>query len=339
MRFETLGRRIAAAPRAIVLGLVALTLALTPGAVRVRVAPASPGAPELASFALTCESGVWSLECLANVDELTRALANAPALVARVDSLATRRQVVVEDGALRLRPLIAERPADPDELRRLRARAVADPAAIARAGGCRARARLWFAPSSATPLRRTTFTPWSRRCARASRDRREVSLAVVARAWGERELARDCAARPRALAARDPRRLGIARGARARERARRSCSSRRSPASPRSGARACRALVGLDLGAGAAALSSAIAATAAAGALALAHRLRSERRGARGDADAVARALASLGVPLGAAALAGAAAFARSRVRGRRRDRAHSRSARAAASPARPCSC
>ena len=129
MRFETLGRRIAAAPRAIVFGLVALTLALSPGAVRVRVAEPPGDAPEHALFALTCKSGVWSLECLSAADELTRALASATATVARVDSLATRRQVVAEGGALHLRPLMAELPATRADLRRLHARALEDPAA------------------------------------------------------------------------------------------------------------------------------------------------------------------------------------------------------------------
>jgi hypothetical protein len=134
-----------------VLGLVALTLALTPGAVRVRVAAASLGAPEFASFALTCETGVWSIECLANLDELTRALANAPALVARVDSLATRQQFVFESGALRLRPLVAERPADPDDLRRLRARRGDPPR---RGAGRAGRVRPRFAPSCDAASRR-----------------------------------------------------------------------------------------------------------------------------------------------------------------------------------------
>src|SRR5262245_58677071 len=123
-----LARRIAAAPRAIVLGLVALTLALAPGAVRVRVAAPSGDPPEPALFALSCESGVWSPECPAHVDALTRALGSAP-LVARVDSLVTRRMVVAEAEGLALVPLVGGLPATRGEARRAQARALDDPAA------------------------------------------------------------------------------------------------------------------------------------------------------------------------------------------------------------------
>ena len=258
MRFETLGRRIATAPRAIVLGLVALTLALTPGAVRVRVAPASLDAPEFASFALTCEGGVWSLECLANLDELTRALANAPATVVRVDSLATRHQVVAEGGALHLRPLVAELPATRVELRRLHARALADPAATRGliAGDwttlVRAELRGDAAPGEVHALVESLRAGFERPP--------EVSLAVVSRAWSEREL--ELGAR-RDLTRLVPDVLVALRWSRRScSRACAGCSSRRWP--QRWPGRGVSGLLGFDLGTSSAALSSAIAATAAA---------------------------------------------------------------------------
>lgn len=187
MRFETVARHIAAAPRAIVLGLVAFTLVLSSGGVRVGVGAPASDAPEGALFALTCAHGVWSRDCLAQVDALTGALAEFPALVARIDSLTTRRQIVADGGALRLRPLVEAVPETREELRRIHARALDDPSATrGLVSGdfttlVRAELRAGAPPAAVHALVEGLRARFERPP--------DVTLAVTARAWAEGELA------------------------------------------------------------------------------------------------------------------------------------------------------
>ncbi len=117
MRFDRLTRRMAAAPRWVVLGLVALSALISPGFVRVSRdsahgleplrAVASPSARETAVLELACADGVYSARCARLVAQLTDALERDAETFASVRSLANARVVRGERGALRLEPLAA----------------------------------------------------------------------------------------------------------------------------------------------------------------------------------------------------------------------------------------
>ena len=129
--FEALGRRVAAAPRAVAAALLALCAVASPGVVRLDLATPAP-APEGDTLLgeLTCDAGVWAAECVAQVDSLSRALLASGDLVESVESLTTRRRVVLDGRQLSLVPLVPERAIAALDLRRLQARAESDPAAV-----------------------------------------------------------------------------------------------------------------------------------------------------------------------------------------------------------------
>ena len=106
-RCEQLGRRIAASPRAVLVALLAVTAAATPGVIdgagSLRAFSASDSRaeslPDTALVELACDDGAWSAECLTSLSALTTALAERRDLVSRVDSLSVRTRVVQEGGA------------------------------------------------------------------------------------------------------------------------------------------------------------------------------------------------------------------------------------------------
>ena len=305
--FERLGRRIAAAPRGVVFGLLALTLALSPGVIRIEVrAPsADPDGREL--FALVCDSGVWSRECLASVDSLTRALSEDRALVAGVDSLFSRPRPVADGGRLALRPLVEEIPADAAGLRRLRARANADRASLRGLVSANERAALVEARLVAGASPRDAFA-----LVESLRERFDrppaVSFFAVSGAHRMREL--ELAARSDLARATPVALVGLA------------LLTALAFGSWRAGlwlgALAAGALVasagllGLEsvsLGAGAGAVPVLVAVCAAATGFGLLHRIRASLRAGLALDDAVARALGSAGPPIASAGAAGALAF------------------------------
>ncbi|HXX47205.1 MAG TPA: hypothetical protein VEN47_03190, partial [Myxococcota bacterium] len=101
--FEALGRRVGSAPRAAAAALVALCAIASPGAVRLGLAapvPASGG--ETLLFELSCDAGIWSSDCVEQVDSLSRELLASRDLIEGVDSLATRQRVIASGHELAL---------------------------------------------------------------------------------------------------------------------------------------------------------------------------------------------------------------------------------------------
>ncbi len=136
MRIEQLARQIAAAPRGVVLALVALSLLISPGFLRVSrndsgaLAPQRPKAEfaerEVAVFELDCADGVFSRSCLRLVAHLTRALEQSAGVAGPVRSLASARVVRARYDVLRLEPLVSSPPENDVGLRELHARVRAD---------------------------------------------------------------------------------------------------------------------------------------------------------------------------------------------------------------------
>lgn len=322
-RFERLGRRIAAAPRTVLVALAALTAAAAPGVIRSdsQAAPSRAFAPRSAAreaeplalgetllVELVCDAGLWSRECLASVASLTRALAVRSDLVAEVDSLSVRPRVVLEDGRLALRALFAEVPDEPAVLRRLRARAGAERASLRGVAASNERAALIQAelvPGAAPgdvhalveSLREEFDRPPAIGFAAASSAHRARELELAAR----RDLSR---AAPAAL-------LGLALLAALASGS--VCTGVAVAALAAAALVWCAAALALGrvpLGAAAAIVPCLVCASAASTGFALLHRVATEQRAGRELGTAVARALAAAGAPLAAAALAGAAAFA-----------------------------
>lgn len=139
MRFHGLATRLVAAPRGVVLALVATSALISPGFVRITgesVAPLAdrdargPIASErpTAILALGCSDGVFSQVCLRFVARVTQALELETAIAGNVRSLLNTRVVVRSGDELRLEPLSPRVPATESGLRALRERALADPA-------------------------------------------------------------------------------------------------------------------------------------------------------------------------------------------------------------------
>ncbi len=321
-RFERLGRRIAAAPRAVVVALAALTAAASPGVIRSelqvpiagsRARSAAPEGDPLARgetllVELVCDPGLWSAGCLASVASVTRELSRRGDLIARVDSLSVRPQVVQEEGRLVLRALVPEVPDDPLALRRLRARASADRASLRGVGAANERAALIqaeLAPGAPArevhalveSLRAKFDRPPSIAFAIASSEQRALELELAARAdlsW----------VTPVAL-------LGLALlGAFAAGSVRVGIVVAALAAAALVWCAAALALARVSLGAAAAIVPCLVCASAAATGFSLLHRISSEQRAGRELCAAVARAFGAAGAPLTAAALAGGVAFA-----------------------------
>ena len=322
-RFERLGRRIAAAPRAVLLALAALTAAASPGVIRsdvqapVAVALASGSAAsdadslafgETLLVELVCDAGLWSAECLASVSAVSRALADQSGSVAQVDSLSARSRVVLDGGRLALQALVAEVPDDPAALRRLRARAGADRPSLRGVAAANERAALIQAKlvPGASPrevhalvesLRAKFDRPPSVSLAAASRGQREHELELAARS----DLASVTPAALLGLAllaalAAGSVRTGITVGALA--------------AAALVWCAGALALGRVPLGAAAEILPSLVCASAAGIGFPLLQRISNEQRAGRELGPAVARALGATGAPLTAATLAGTVAFA-----------------------------
>ena len=136
MRIEQLTRRIAAAPRGVVLALVALSVLISPGFTRVS-RDAGDGltaqrlqAPfaerEVAVFELSCADGVFSRPCLRLVAHVTEALEQNADVAGPIRSLANARVVRAQYRELRLEAL-GLHPVESDVgLRELHARVRAD---------------------------------------------------------------------------------------------------------------------------------------------------------------------------------------------------------------------
>jgi len=136
LRTEQLSRRIADAPRGVVMALVALSVAISPGYVRhsasdgAALAPArdagSFGQRDVAVLELTCRSGVFTAPCLQFTARVSEALASHPRVTGEVRSLVGERIVRAEHGVLRLDPLLPPPLAGEARLRVLAARVRAD---------------------------------------------------------------------------------------------------------------------------------------------------------------------------------------------------------------------
>jgi hypothetical protein len=319
-RFERLGRRIAASPRAVLVALAALTAAASPGVIRSELqAPvagdsaggAAPGDSlvpnETLLVELVCDAGLWSTECLASVAELTRALSDRSDLVEAVDSLSDRPRVVQEDGRLALRPLLDDVAGDEAALRRMRARADADRAALRGVAAANERAALLQASlvpgaparevhALVESLRARFDRPPAVEFAATSGTLRAHELELAARSDLERVTLAALAglALLGALAARSAK-VAVA-GAALAAAALAWCS-------------AALALGRVALGAAGAIVPCLVCASAVATSFALWHRVSSEQRAGRDLGVAVARALGAAGAPLTAAALAAVAAL------------------------------
>jgi hypothetical protein len=319
--FERLAQRMAAAPRSFVAALVLLAAVLSPGVIRVELSPvassaapvtssAAPGASPAASgagetvlFELSCDAGVWTHDCLDAVESLSHVLETQTALVRRVDSLTRRPRVVLEHGALALRPFVAEPPEDAIGLRRLRARASDERGLVRALTSANERAALVHAElvpgASARDVQALVES------LRARFDRppaRQLDVVSTSQAARELELsARADLARvtPAALLAL----LAVAAAAFASARAAFWVGALAVLAL------ACAAgvlgLGGVALGPGAVVLPVLVCAAAAATACVLLHRIRIEQRGGADPVLAVERAVATLGAPLCAAAVSG----------------------------------
>jgi hypothetical protein len=321
-RFERLGRQIAAAPRAVVVALAALTAAAAPGVIRsdltaplaeARADGAALGDDPLARgetvlVELACDAGLWSANCLAGVAAISRELARRSDLVARVDSLSERPQVVEADGRLALRALVPEVPGDPLALRRLRARASADRASLRGVGAANERAALIQAELvRGAPAREVDELLESLR----ARFDRPPAVVFASAASAQRALELERAARadlsrvtPLAL-------LGLALlGALAARSVRVGVGVAALAAAALVWCAAGLAFAQVRLGAAAAIVPCLVCAGAAATGFALLHRIAGERRAGREPAGAVARAFGATGTPLAAGALAGGLAFA-----------------------------
>ena len=312
--WERLGRRLAAGPRAFVALLVALTALLSPGVIRVDLrAPRPPesaaplAAGETALFELECDAGAWSRDCLTAVDTLTRLLAERTALVANVDSLSARPRLVRDAGRLAARPWLGELPADAMGLRRLRARAGEERAALVGLVSANERAALVRAQLVPGTTPRDAYALIESLRARLDRPP-AVVLGAVSAAHGAHE--REAAARgdlarvtPAALVA-----LALL-GAACFASARLGLWLAALAAMALAWCAGALGLAHASLGAAAAALPLLVFTSSACAAAALAHRVRSEQRGGASAARAAARALAALGAPLSAAVVAGALAF------------------------------
>jgi len=321
-RFERLGRWIAAAPRAVLVALVVVTLAASPGVIQSDSSIWGSGGESLArarkadSLALddvllvelVCDEGLWSRDCLAAVASVTRTLAERRDLVARVDSLATRERVVWQDGRLALRPFLADLPGDPLALRRLRARAGADRALVRGVAASNERAALVqtkLVPGA--PAREVAALVESLR----SESLRTPSVSLTALSGGLRARELELAAR-RDLSRTTPLALGglallvalatgsvwLGLGVAALAGAALAWSA------------GALALGGVAPGSAAAVLPCVVAATSAGSGLALLHRVTAERRAGRELTSAVTRALGAAGAPLAAAGGVTAVAFA-----------------------------
>jgi len=321
-RFERLGRRIAAAPRAVLVALAVLTAAASPGVIRGdREAPvtgaralgsATRGEPlargETLLVELVCDAGLWSAECLAGVASATRELSERTDLVAGVDSLSVRPHLVQEDGRLELRALPLEGRDDPTALRRLRARASADRALLRGVAAANERAALIHAELvPGAPARDVHALVES---LRAKFDR-PPSVAFAAASSAQRAFELERAARRdlswvTALAL-----LGLALlGALAAGSLRTGIALAALAAAALVWCAAALALARVPLGAAAAILPCLVCASAAATGIALLQRIASEQRAGRELGGAVERALGAAGAPLAAAGLAGGVAFA-----------------------------
>jgi hypothetical protein len=136
LRIEQLTRQIAAAPRGVVLALVALSVLISPGFLRVSrdaphgLTPQRPKAPfaerDVAVFELSCADGVFSLPCLRLVALVTQALEQSAGVVGPVRSLASARVIRARYDVLRLEALGPRQPEDADGLREIHARVRAD---------------------------------------------------------------------------------------------------------------------------------------------------------------------------------------------------------------------
>ncbi|MFI5315066.1 MAG: MMPL family transporter [Myxococcota bacterium] len=304
--FEKLGRRMAAAPRSAVFGLCALTAALAPGVIRVDARAPRPAA-ESALFVLDCDAGVWSDECLAAIDSLSRVLGEQRSLVASVDSLSTRPRLVAAGDRLELRPLLAELPADPLALRRLRALVSADHASLRGLVAANERAALIQArlvPGTSARDAHALIESLRARFDRppaisfsavsGAHQLRELALASQRDVWRETPGALAGLALLAALAFGSLRTglwLGALGGA-----ALIACSG-------------ALGFGGAGSGAGAAAVPALVSLCAASTGFALLHRIRSELRAGCALDDSVARALGSVGGPVCAAGCVGALAF------------------------------
>lgn len=175
MRIEQLARRIVDAPRGVVAALVALSVLISPGFVRVSreagggLANHSSGGDfagrDVAVLELTCRAGVFSVPCLRLVARVTQALEARAAVAGSVRSLATAERVRARSGELRLE-FLAERPPESDtELRLLHARVRADDALM----------RRFVAPSG-----RSTFVYAELESGRSPREARALFASICA---------------------------------------------------------------------------------------------------------------------------------------------------------------
>ena len=138
MRIDQLTRRLASAPRFVVIALVALSALISPGFVRVSPESSHGLSPvshrtvlsdrDVAVLEVACPDGVSSTRCTRRVAELTRALEAETALFASVRSLANERVVRAAGRELRLEPLAHTSAEGVDAERLLRARLAAEPA-------------------------------------------------------------------------------------------------------------------------------------------------------------------------------------------------------------------
>ncbi|HTO70574.1 MAG TPA: hypothetical protein VMR31_11990 [Myxococcota bacterium] len=299
--FEALGRRIAAAPRAVLAGLLAVAVLASPGLARFGDVPAAhTGADEALLAELTCDSGLWSSECLSEVDSLTREIARRE-FVVEVDSLSTRPRFDWRARTLELAPLLAA-PDDAAADRRAHARAADDRASVAGVVSFDERSALVTArlrpgvpaealESLAADLRQRYARPPAFELALAAPALESRALAGVAR----RDAARAAAGALVWLAlfaalSSGSVRLGLAAGGLG--------------ALGLAAAAAGLAPWGAPLDSSAALAPGLSAALAAVASSALVHRLRAEERAGASRADAVARALAGVGPALAAAGTA-----------------------------------
>jgi len=170
LRIEQLMRRIAGAPRGVVMALVALSVLISPGFVRVsresghglepQRLQAAIAEREISVFEITCRDGVFRKPCLRLVARVTQALEEQAAVAGPVRSLTSVRVVRAKSGELRLEPL-GSRPLESDTaLRELHARVRADDALMRRFVAPSGRATFVYAelePGSSAAEKRALF--------------------------------------------------------------------------------------------------------------------------------------------------------------------------------------